>query len=196
VDVGAWLRELGLEQYVAAFADNDIDAETLPSLTAEDLRELGVSSLGHRKKLQAAIAALQTVPTPPSADSMADAEGEQREVTVLFADLSSFTRLSADLGAEHTHALLNQYFDAADTAVAAYGGIIDKHIGDSVMGVFGAPTAHSNDPERAVRAALEIQQATTRLGHQFGRDLQSTSAWPTVRWSPAVPAATPIDATR
>ena len=84
--------------------------------------------------------------------------GERRQVTVLFADLSGYTRLSQDRDAEETHALLTQYFNVADGAVEKYGGHVDKHIGDGVMAVFGAPVAHTNDSERAVRTALDIHR--------------------------------------
>ena len=84
--------------------------------------------------------------------------GERRQVTVLFADLSGYTGLSQDRDAEETHALLGQYFAVADGAVERYGGHVDKHIGDGVMAVFGAPVAHTDDSERAVRAALDIHR--------------------------------------
>ena len=89
--------------------------------------------------------------------------GERRQVTVLFADLSGYTRLSQDRDAEETHALLSKYFTVADGAVAKYGGHVDKHIGDGVMAVFGAPVAHTDDSERAVRAALDIHREVGRF---------------------------------
>ena len=89
--------------------------------------------------------------------------GERRQVTVLFADLSGYTRLSQDRDAEETHALLGQYFEVADGVVDRYGGHVDKHIGDGVMAVFGAPIAHTNDSERAVRAALDIHREVGEL---------------------------------
>lgn len=88
---------------------------------------------------------------------------ERREVTVLFADLSGFTKMSTSQDPEETHAVLNRYFAIADGAVERYGGSIDKHIGDNVMGVFGASLAHSNDPERAVRAAIDIHRELAEL---------------------------------
>ncbi|MEW5850534.1 MAG: adenylate/guanylate cyclase domain-containing protein [Myxococcota bacterium] len=91
------------------------------------------------------------------------ASGERRQVTVLFADLTGYTALSSKLDPEETHALLNRYFDVVDAAVRRYGGRIDKHIGDAVMAVFGAPVAHANDPERAVRAALDIHRGVSQL---------------------------------
>ena len=100
-------------------------------------------------------------------------EGEQRQITVMFADISAFTRLSAELGAEATHDLLNHYFEAADRIVENYGGRVDKHIGDNVMAVFGAPVAHSDDPQRAIRAAMEIHTAMDAVSVEAGRPLQA-----------------------
>ncbi|HET9918069.1 MAG TPA: adenylate/guanylate cyclase domain-containing protein, partial [Candidatus Binatia bacterium] len=100
-------------------------------------------------------------------------EGEHRQVTVLFADLSGFTRLSTELGAEATHTLLNHYFEVVDRIVEDYGGSVDKHIGDNVMAVFGAPVAHTDDPPRAVRTALEIHGAMGSIGEKAGRLLQA-----------------------
>jgi len=176
-DVGAWLKALGFGQYCQTFADNDIDFETLRTITAEDLRELGIVSLGHRKKLLTAISDLsggeQQPQLQPRVLSSILPEGEHRQVTVLFADLSGFTRLSTELGAEATHMLLNHYFEAVDRIVEDYGGSVDKHIGDNVMAVFGAPAAHTDDPQRAVRTALEIHRAMGSIGEKAGRPLQA-----------------------
>jgi class 3 adenylate cyclase/tetratricopeptide (TPR) repeat protein len=98
--------------------------------------------------------------------------GERRQVTVLFVDLSGFTRLSSVLDPEETHGVLNSYFEVIDNIVVNHGGTIDKHIGDCVMAVFGAPTAHSDDPERAVRAALAIHPAMQSLSDKTGRILK------------------------
>ena len=100
-------------------------------------------------------------------------EGERRQITVLFADLSGFTHLSTELGAEATHTLLNHYFEVVDKIVKDYGGSVDKHIGDNVMAVFGAPVAHSDDPQRAVRTALDIHRAMESIGEKVGRPLQA-----------------------
>ena len=180
MDVAAWLSALGLGEYARAFADNDIDAEILPTLGAEDLRELGVASLGHRKRLLAAITELSRGDgagarqqqraagrVPPAA--ALPAEGERRQVTVLFADLAGYTRLGRELDAEELHALLGRFFDLADRAIEDHGGTIDKHIGDCVMATFGAPLAHGNDPERAVRAALAIRDAMPAVAREVGR---------------------------
>ena len=98
--------------------------------------------------------------------------GDRRPVSVMYADLSGYTALSAALDPEDTHRLLRRFFETVDDIVLGFGGTIDKHMGDSVMALFGAPVAHGNDPERAVRAALDIQAAMAGLSAEFGRPLQ------------------------
>src|SRR5947209_9957828 len=105
MDIAAWLRGLGLEQYAPAFRDNDVDAEILPELTAEDLISIGVTSVGHRRKLLAAIAALNAKAPPPDAsaapkDRDTQAAAERRQLTVMFCDLVGSTALSAALDPE------------------------------------------------------------------------------------------------
>jgi class 3 adenylate cyclase/tetratricopeptide (TPR) repeat protein len=102
----------------------------------------------------------------------APAQGERRQVTVLFADLAGYTRLSGALDPEETNILLVRYFEALDGIVTAYGGSVLRHVGDAVLSVFGAPVAHDNDPERAVRAAVDIHAAMDRLSLETGHDLQ------------------------
>jgi class 3 adenylate cyclase/tetratricopeptide (TPR) repeat protein len=90
-------------------------------------------------------------------------EGDRRPVTVLFCDLVGYTRLSSELDPEDVHRLLERFFTLVDAIVDRFGGTIDKHIGDSAMALFGAPVAHGNDAERAVRAALEIHASLPEL---------------------------------
>jgi len=180
MDVALWLREIGLAQYAQAFREHAIDMDVLPALDDAHLRELGVP-LGDRLRLLKAISRLReadgavppSVPrgeeTPPAAAIVPD--GERRQVTVLFADLVGFTSLSNAVDAEDVHGLLGQYFDRADSIVEAHGGRVDKHIGDCVMAVFGAPVAHDNDAERAVRAALAIRAAMPGLSAAIGRPI-------------------------
>ena len=87
----------------------------------------------------------------------------------MLVDLSGYTALSATLNPEDTNRLPQRFFDLVDSLVLNFGGTIDKHIGDSVMALFGAPVAHGNDPERAVRAAVAIQAAMPSLAGDFGR---------------------------
>jgi class 3 adenylate cyclase len=115
-------------------------------------------------------------PTPPTERIVISnnaLEGEHRQITVLFADLSEFTRLSTESGAEATHTLLNHYFALTDKIVEDYGGTVDKHIGDNVMAVFGAPVAHTDDPQRAIRTALDIHRAMESMSKTAGRRLQA-----------------------
>jgi len=169
IEVRAWLGELGLEQYADSFIANGVDTDLLPELTNDDLKDLGVARLADRKCLLKAIAALsEEGGTAQPAAAGPPSEGERRQVTVLFADLTGFTQLSSELGAEETHELLNRYFETVDRIVEGYGGSIDKHIGDNVMAVFGAPLAHDNDPERAARSALDIHAAMAGLSEELG----------------------------
>ncbi len=89
---------------------------------------------------------------------------ERRLVTVLFADLVGFTTLAEGLDAEETRELLSRYFDLSRDIIARYGGTVEKFIGDAVMAVWGAPTAHEDDAERAVRAGLDLVDAVRTLG--------------------------------
>ena len=89
---------------------------------------------------------------------------ERRLVTVLFADLVGFTTLSEGRDAEAVRELLSRYFDMARDVIERYGGTVEKFIGDAVMAVWGAPIAHEDDAERAVRAALELVDAVRGLG--------------------------------
>ena len=172
MDIVVWLRSLGLGKYEAAFRENEIDETVLPGLTAEDLKELGVSALGHRRKLLDAIAVLRndaSTKTPASTAApaqqsaatstvtpVAEAVGERRHVTVLFCDLVGSTTISAALDAEDWRDLVGAYLDAATAAVTEMGGRIAKKLGDGVMALFGYPVAQENDAERAARAALSI----------------------------------------
>ena len=170
MDVANWLESLGLEQYSQAFADNAVDAALLPALTADDLKELGVAALGHRRRLLEAIAALQPEHAPETVGPILG-EGERRQVSVLFADLVGYTALTNELDAEEVHALLDTFFQHTDRLVAEHGGHVDKHIGDCVMAVFGAPVAHGNDAQRAVGAGLAIRDAMPELSAKVGRQV-------------------------
>ncbi|WP_170454114.1 adenylate/guanylate cyclase domain-containing protein [Ruegeria arenilitoris] len=162
-DLREWLSALGLSDYAQAFAENKIDFAILPELTGEDLREIGVTAVGDRRRLLRAISELDVPETVGAFEPEVELEPAKRQVTVLFADLTGFTKLSSEHDAEDMHALLNAFFGKVDRAVEKFGGRIDKHIGDAVMAVFGAPISHTNDTERAARAALEIHAALPTL---------------------------------
>ena len=171
MDVRAWLEQLGLGQYAEAFADNDIDESTLRGLTGEDLRELGVGSLGHRKRIIEAISRLDGAQEPFSAATDQRTEPERRQVVVLFADICAFTALSAAVGAETARRIVEAFLGRADAIVAEHGGTVDKHLGDATMALFGAPLAHGDDALRAVAAADALQQAMPALSAELGRPI-------------------------
>ncbi|WP_085044160.1 adenylate/guanylate cyclase domain-containing protein [Ensifer aridi] len=172
MDVVSWLRSLGLEQYIGSFQENAIDGDVLRDLTDGDLRNLGVSALGHRKKLLDAIRRLKAPGDGQPSPASQRLAGERRQVTVLFADIAGFTALSRELDAEELHDLVGAFFERVDPIIVAHGGYLNKHIGDCVMGVFGAPVAHGNDALRAVHAALEVRDAVLELAESHGRRLQ------------------------
>lgn len=170
MDTGAWLRELGLGQYEQAFRANDVDAEVLAELTADDLRELGIVSIGHRRLLMSAIAALRVGPDLPSPSPIvarpayADAPlpppgAERRQLTVMFVDLVGSTALAARLDPEDMREVIGAYHRSVAEVVARFGGFIAKYMGDGVIVYFGWPQADEADAERAVRAGLATLDA-------------------------------------
>jgi class 3 adenylate cyclase len=174
MDVGSWLRSLGLGQYEAAFRDNEIDGGVLPKMTVDDLKDLGVSVVGHRRKIMSAIEELNAAPVvrdamkppqtqaPPSVGATSDG-AERRPITVMFCDLVGSTSLAAQLDPEDWRNLVNAYLDQASAAVTDFDGHVLKRLGDGLMALFGYPQAQENDAERAVRAALAIQRALAEL---------------------------------
>jgi class 3 adenylate cyclase len=167
MDVVVWLRSLGLGKYEALFRENDIDETVLPNLTAEDLKELGVASLGHRRKLLDAIATLRADAgsKPPSADAATTSStpsafpedrAERRQVTVMFSDLVGSTALSARMDPEDLREVISAYQKCVAETVQRFGGFVAKYMGDGVLIYFGYPQAHEDDAERAVRAGLEL----------------------------------------
>jgi class 3 adenylate cyclase/tetratricopeptide (TPR) repeat protein len=168
MDIAAWLQGLGLERYVPAFRDNEIDWEVLPKLTSEDLREIGVAPIGHRRKLLDAIAALgATVPTAAVMaapfDAPAPTDAERRQLTVMFCDLVGSTALSTRFDPEDLRELIGDYHRAVADAVGRFDGFVAKYMGDGVLIYFGYPQAHEDDAERAVRAGLAVIEAVGRL---------------------------------
>jgi len=169
MDLEAWLRSLGLEQYVAAFRENAIDDTILPSLTAEDLKELGIRAVGHRRKLLDAIAALRaeatraTTDRPPMVDRPPRGIAERRQVTVMFGDLVGWTALSARTDPEDLREIISGYHQCINEIVHRFGGYVAKYFGDGVLVYFGYPEAHEDDAERAVRAGLELIAAVAAI---------------------------------
>jgi class 3 adenylate cyclase len=168
VDIGAWLHTLRLSQYAQAFRDNDVDLEILLELTAEDLASLGVVSVGHRRKLLTAIAALRRDPAKlptaePSSATREPSGAERRQLTVMFVDLVGSTELSRRLDPEEMNGLIRSYQNTVTGEVARFEGQVAKLMGDGVLCYFGWPRAHEDDAERAVRAGLAVTQAVGDL---------------------------------
>ena len=166
MDVGGWLRSLGLDQYEATFRANEIDADVLPELTEIDLEKLGVP-LGHRKRLLKAIAGLaapeKLAPTSGPAPVRPDTDAaERRQVTVMFCDLVGSTALSARMDPEDLREVISAYQKCVAETVRRFGGFVAKYMGDGVLVYFGYPQAHEDDAERAVRAGLELIAAVAR----------------------------------
>jgi class 3 adenylate cyclase/predicted ATPase len=157
MDVADWLRKLGLEQYAPAFRENDVDAQVLPRLTAEDLISIGVTSVGHRRRLLDAIATLG-VEAASGAVPMR-AEAERRQLTVMFCDLVGSTELSSRLDPE----VIAAYHRAVAKIIFEADGLVSRYMGDGVLIYFGYPQAHEDDAERAVRAGLASLDAVGRL---------------------------------
>jgi class 3 adenylate cyclase len=175
MDVGDFLRELGFQQHEAAFRDNLIDSRVLPKLTADDLKDLGVTIVGHRRLMLEAIAALRE-PAQPSATAGVDAwdnapaadtarsslgEAERRPLSVMFCDLIGSTALSSRLDPEDLREVIRAYQAHVATTIQHFGGFIARYVGDGVLIYFGWPEARETDAERAVRAGLAVAAAVS-----------------------------------
>jgi class 3 adenylate cyclase len=174
MDIVVWLRSLGLGKYEAAFRENEIDETVLPDLTAEDLKDLGVSNVGHRRKLLDAIAALRhdasapgpssdLKPAPAAPRASPEDRAEHRQVTVMFADLVGSTALSGRVDPEDLREVISSYQKCVAETVQRFDGFVAKYMGDGVLVYFGHPQAHEDDAEQAVRAGLELVAAVGDL---------------------------------
>ena len=177
LDVADWLRGLGLEQYASAFRDNAIEADVLPSLNADDLKDIGVTPVGHRRRLLNAIAVLKSqissTADPAAAAELSSArtsaagprstDAERRQLTVMFCDLVGSTVLSTQLDPEEMSNILSAFQKVCASAVTGFGGSVAKYMGDGALVYFGYPEAHEDDAERAVRAGLALIEAMTAI---------------------------------
>ncbi|BCH16502.1 alpha/beta fold hydrolase [Mesorhizobium sp. L-2-11] len=172
MDIADWLRALGMQHLEGAFVANDVDLELLPKLTAADLEALGISSVGHRRRLLDAIGKL-VAETEPSAQGsgivklagafQSQASAERRHLTVMFVDLVGSTELAERLDPEDLRTTIRLYQDACSALIVTFGGFVAKYLGDGILAYFGWPRAHEDDAERSVRAGLAIAEATSRL---------------------------------
>jgi class 3 adenylate cyclase/tetratricopeptide (TPR) repeat protein len=184
MDVADWLRQLGLQRYEAAFRENDVGAAVLPHLTGEDLKELGVASVGHRRQMLEAIAALRGDPmavadqssvfpidSASSNDHLTESAAERRQLSVMFCDVINSTLLSIRLDPEDLSGVIRGYQSRVATIIAQFGGFIARYVGDGILIYFGWPEAHETNAERAVRAALAVI-AAIRQAPIYGERLQ------------------------
>ena len=167
-DIARWLGDLGLSQYLSAFAENGIDLDILPSLSENDFKELGLT-LGDRRRVQRALQSpssdeREAAHSPPAKEKTAATAGaERRQLTVMFADLVGSTALSQQFDPEDLREINRAYQSAATAAIVKYGGYVAKYMGDGVLAYFGYPQAHEDDAEQAVRGALELIDSLPRL---------------------------------
>ena len=172
-DIRQWLGALGLTQYSDAFEANDIDLSLLPDLNDQALKDIGVASTGHRLRLLAAARAAgaksvtvyqddarPSHPEEPSLELVTAPflSGERRHLTVMFCDLVGSTALSEKLDPEELRALLHDYRTRCGEVISHYEGFVARYVGDGILTYFGWPTAHEDDAERSIRAALDIVQ--------------------------------------
>ncbi len=165
MNVADWLRTLGLGQYEAVFHENSVTVDLLPNLTLEDLKDLGVTLVGDRRRLLDAISALRADAGLAKDPQVASAErprpshqstAERRQLSVMFCDLIGSTALSSRLDPEELSAVIRGYQARVAAIIARFGGFIARYVGDGVLIYFGWPEAHEANAESAVRAALAV----------------------------------------
>jgi class 3 adenylate cyclase len=165
LDVGAWLDGLGLGQYGALFAEQQIDAEVLADLTDADLRGLAIP-LGHRKRLLRALGKLPA-PTPTAPTGVAPG-AERRHLTVLFCDMVGSTALASQLDPEELRNVMRPFFDRCEEIITGTGGHPARYTGDGVLAYFGYPEAQEDAAERAVRVGLRLADAIPKMRNNAG----------------------------
>jgi class 3 adenylate cyclase len=157
-----WLKKLGMSGYAQRFAENGIDLAALPHLTDQDLKDIGVL-LGHRRVMLAAISKLADTLDTKRAKPTPQDTAERRQVTLMFSDLVGSTALSTRIDPEDLREVITAYQKRVAETVQRFDGFVAKYMGDGVLIYFGYPTAHEDDPERAVRAGLELVAAVSVL---------------------------------
>jgi class 3 adenylate cyclase len=169
-DLGRLLDDLGLGQYAAVFAANDVTLAELVLLSDQDLTELGLS-LGHRRRLAAALAQRGLSGNQKAAAPTQDAE--RRQLTIMFCDLVESMALSERLDPEDLREVISGYQDTCAGVIERFEGVVAKFMGDGILAYFGYPQAHEDDAERAVRAGLEITAALDRAIAQARQPLRA-----------------------
>ena len=176
-EIATWLGSIGLPEHAECFAANDIDFTILRELSNDDLREMGISSLGHRRKILRAIADLDQAAPPAEAANgplkqVRQTSAERRQLTIVFCDLVGSTELSRKLDPEEMRDILQIYQESCAQTINAHGGFVAKFMGDGVLAYFGYPVANEDDAARAVTASLEL---VARVGRIPTSELSSLS---------------------
>lgn len=168
-DVAGCLNELGLSQYVESFVEHGVDGKSFPHLTSEDLREIGVKAVGHRRLV---LEAIKELAQRPAQTVETDLGGPtRRQLTILFADLVGSVSISAQLDPEEMRTVLASYHTEVSNAVRQHGGHVAQFLGDGHLAYFGWPVAHENSAQRAVSAGLSVVAAIARLHTPTGAAL-------------------------
>ena len=154
-EIREWLDGLGLSQYADAFAENEISVDLLEELDQELLKEIGITTLGHRLKILKAVKERGAKAPPPAAPPAAGNE-ERRQLTIQFCDLVGSTQISSRMDPEDYRELMRVYQETASNVILKYGGYVAQYLGDGLMTFFGYPLAQEDAAERAVRSGLEI----------------------------------------
>ena len=171
--ISDWLSSIGLEQYINAFEKNDIDLSLLSSLTEQDMQELGFKSIGHRKKLSAAIASIDAANhSGQTLEIQNPVIAERRQLTVMFVDLVGSTSLSQQYDPEDLGLIIWKFRQSCSNIIKRYSGHISQYLGDGILVYYGYPQAHENDVESALRAGLEMIEAMDVLEASIGIPLQ------------------------
>ena len=163
--IAEWLSAQGLERYASAFEDAEIDVATLPLLTDDDLREIGLP-LGPRRKI------LSSRETPAPSDAAAASTGERRQITVMFVDLVGSTSLSTRVDPEVMADLLASYKAAVAEEIVRDGGTVAKYLGDGILAYFGWPKSREDAAECAIHCAFHIRERIKQILDPSGEPLR------------------------
>lgn len=163
MEIADWLRGLGLAQYETAFREHDVTPDLLPHLTVKDLKDLGIASVGHRRRLIEASRALGKGPEATVNDRAATSIAERRRLSAVFCDLVGSTELSSQVDPEDLNEIIRTYQMYVQDIMTQHGGFTARYVGDGMLVYFGWPEAHETDAEQAVRASLVVASSLTQI---------------------------------
>ena len=161
-NIRAWLGGLGLGKYADSFEAEEITPELVATLSDDDLKQLGLP-LGPRRAIAAAVAGGASLSAPTPSDDDTGLDAERRQITVMFCDMVGSTEMSEQIDPEELRDVMGAYQRLCGATVERYDGHVAQYLGDGIMAYFGWPTAHEDDAERAVRAALDIVEGVATI---------------------------------